>query len=296
MTGPRLQVKSYPRTWILGWSVSRYDTFTTCPRQYYYQYYGRYDPVIPREKIDHLKRLTTLPMEVGAVTHDIIAVILQRLQTSTAPIDGKRFSRYVHTHVTETFGKKNFCETHYGEKDHVDPADSIPEVLAFLENFLESERYGRLVESAGRGDPWLIEPPHYGETRLDGMKAFCKPDFVCAHDEMVRVFDWKTGRQKPEHHDRQLNAYACWASAEFNVLPENIRAFAAYLSPRYEEFQVEESLSVTHFLTRVRRETEEMYALLEDVKENRPKAKEAFPMMDPSPVCGWCNFRELCGR
>ena len=42
---------------ILGWSVSRYNMFQTCKRQYYYNYYGKYDNKYPYSEIKKLKNL-----------------------------------------------------------------------------------------------------------------------------------------------------------------------------------------------------------------------------------------------
>ena len=40
----------------LGWSVSRYNLFETCKRQYYYNYYAKYDTEYPTQKILALKK------------------------------------------------------------------------------------------------------------------------------------------------------------------------------------------------------------------------------------------------
>ena len=36
-------LKQFEFTPILGWSASRYDTFKSCQRRYYYTYYAKYD-------------------------------------------------------------------------------------------------------------------------------------------------------------------------------------------------------------------------------------------------------------
>ena len=36
-------IKRFPFTSILGWSATRYETFSICKRKYYYQYYSKYD-------------------------------------------------------------------------------------------------------------------------------------------------------------------------------------------------------------------------------------------------------------
>jgi len=90
-----MEIKSFEFTPILGWSFSRYDTFTDCKRKYYYQYYGKFDTEIKRDKIEFLKGLTSIPIEIGTVSHDVIQSILERLLKSTEPIDSEKFEVYL---------------------------------------------------------------------------------------------------------------------------------------------------------------------------------------------------------
>ena len=90
-----MEIKAFGFTPILGWSFSRYDTFSDCKRKYYYQYYGKYDPEYKRAKIDFLKGLTSIPMEIGNVSHDVIQSVLERLLKSTAPIDTEKFEAHL---------------------------------------------------------------------------------------------------------------------------------------------------------------------------------------------------------
>jgi len=74
-----VKIEKFDFTPILGWSITRYDMFTTCKRRYYYQYYAKYDPEIKRAKIDALKKLTSIPLEIGNIVHDTISAVLKRL-------------------------------------------------------------------------------------------------------------------------------------------------------------------------------------------------------------------------
>ncbi len=93
-----MEIKTFGFTPILGWSFSRYDIFSDCKRKYYYQYYGKFDPEYKRDKIEFLKRLTSIPMEIGNVSHDVIQNVLERLLKSTDPIDTEKFE----THLKNT--------------------------------------------------------------------------------------------------------------------------------------------------------------------------------------------------
>ncbi len=40
---PEIALHQYDYTPQLGWSSTRWETFRTCRRRYFYQYYARYD-------------------------------------------------------------------------------------------------------------------------------------------------------------------------------------------------------------------------------------------------------------
>ncbi len=146
-------------------------------------------------------------------------------------------------------------------------------------------------------DQWVIEPDTYGETRIGGIKAYCNFDFLVPLDGRVHIIDWKAGKQDERKYGRQLLAYATGAAGIYGVGPEQIEAVVAYVLPRYTEQRLNlDDADIAGFTETVRRETQEMRALCSDVENNLPEAKEEFPMTEYRGLCGYCVFRELCGR
>src|SRR3989339_1785793 len=113
MTAASNTLKKFEYTEILGWSVSRYDKFSTCARQYYYDYYAKHDLEFTRERISALKAMTSLALEVGNVVHDTLKVLLERLLKSSAPVDTARFLEYARTMADEYCRTKTFSEVYY---------------------------------------------------------------------------------------------------------------------------------------------------------------------------------------
>ena len=243
--------------------------------------------------------MSSIPLETGSLVHDTIAAILERLLVSSSEIDGDRFTRFVREKVSRACLEREFSEVYYGERDSIDQEDLLPGVMECLETFLSSERFGWIREKA-LNDPggWLIEPPGYGETRIDGMKAYCKVDFLFVVDGRVTILDWKTGRRHEGRHLRQLLGYTCWAVGHLGVDPLDTDPVVAYLRPSYEELPLRPSReSVALFVETVRAETGEMYGYCSNIPRNLPIEKEGFPLVEEgSSLCGFCNFRELCGR
>jgi hypothetical protein len=291
-------LKRFEYTDILGWSVSRYDKFKSCARQYYYDYYAKYDLEFPREKINKLKAMTSIALEAGNVVHDSVKVLLERLLKSDKPIDNGRFIEYTRNMAEQYCKAKTFSEVYYGAMQSAGVGDIFPAVELSLNNLLASERFKWIREKAlANKDGWVIEPPGYGETRIAGMKAYCKVDFLFPVDGSLFILDWKTGKKDETKHAKQLLGYATWASFHFDVDPANIKPSIVYLQPVYSELEKSfSSASTRDFINQVKAETEELYCMCRDIPKNLPKEKADFKRTENKFVCKYCNYKELCDR
>jgi hypothetical protein len=298
VTASPVQVCRFEFTPVLGWSVSRYDAFSACRREYFYQYYGKHDPDHPRAKIEALKNLTSIPLETGSLVHDAIAAVLRRLLKSEARIDAPRFEEFVNRKIELACRAKVFFEVHYAETESVRPEDLGPAVRECLASFLGSPRFEWIARRATAcKEDWLIEPPGYGETRLDGMKMYAKVDFLFVVDGRAVIADWKSGKRDAFKHRRQLLGYSAWAMHHLALQAEAIEAVAAYLRPAYEEVSFTPSeADLRQFADQIRGETQEMQRLCRDVESNIPLDKGAFAMTEDLRHCRRCNFKELCAR
>jgi hypothetical protein len=289
-------IKAFPFTPILGWSASRYDLFSICKRKYYYHYYGKYDPQVPVRLIQELKALSSIPLAIGSTVHSVIQALLTRLKRTSQDIDQARFSGFARQAAEEAARKSAFHEVYYREREAVTLDDLYPKVQDCLSNLLASDRYRWLVEDAIRTSPdWVIDPPGYGETRMDGLKVYFKVDFLFPVGDRLHILDWKTGKQDAAKHRKQLVGYSAWASYHYEVDPERVQPAVAYLYPEYRE--VDETFNASdleHFAIQVRAETQEMYEYCRDVEQNIPLDKSEFARVDDPRICSFCEFRGLC--
>ena len=290
------EIKRFDFTTILGWSNTRYDIFISCKRQYYYQYYSKYDPVYKRWEIDNLKQMTSIPMEIGSITHDVIETLLNRLKKTEEKINEERFYEYAFRKTQEYCRKKEFSELFYKEIDRVEEDEIYYDVKICLDNFLNSERFTWLSEEAiSNKTSWIIEPAGYGETRIEEMKAYCKVDFLFPIDDKIYIMDWKTGKRVIEKHSKQLKGYSAWASYHFSKKPIDVIPTIAYLRPEYEEIEiVYNEFDLEEFSNQVQNETREMYSFCKDINENIPEDKEKFVKTPNKLYCDYCNYRKLC--
>ncbi|TVS07366.1 MAG: hypothetical protein EA413_01205 [Cyanobium sp. PLM2.Bin73] len=119
---PQISLRQYDYTPQLGWSSTRWETFRTCRRRYFFQYYGRYDREIPLAHIQRLKGLSSIAMTVGTAVHEVLARLLKRLLQSSAAIDAQRFWPYVEGVIGEELATTTLMEVHYGQRPAPEPA------------------------------------------------------------------------------------------------------------------------------------------------------------------------------
>lgn len=280
----------------LGWSFSRYETFALCKRRYYYQYYGaKFDRSVETGLIWKLRDLKTAEIVTGEVVHDVFQTLLQRLQKTVREIDTFQLHQFIWNKTESSVRRTFFFEDYYKTEREVSKDDIYDKAKACVDNFLASERFRWLIgEASGHSADWIIEPPHFGQTVIDGVKAYAKFDFLHREPGQVFIFDWKTGK-RGEKHEKQLRAYSAWASYHLSVAPENVRPVLAYLYPHYDEHECEfNEFHLVEFNALVRREAAEMKQYCDDEYLNIPKDKVEFPKIEFGKICLHCNFREIC--
>jgi CRISPR/Cas system-associated exonuclease Cas4 (RecB family) len=289
------EIKKFNYTNILGWSISRYDKFLSCKRQYFYDYYAKYDKDVPIEKLLFLKSLTSKALETGNITHDLIRDILIRYKKSTKPINKDKLFKYVFNMTEKYCSSKTFFEHYYnGEIIYVD--EIYIKVKNILLNLLQSKIFSWIEKNAIKQlDKWIIEPDGFGETRINNFKAFCKVDFLFPLEDKIYILDWKTGKVDEKKHPKQLLAYALWANYNFEIKVENIVPIVVYLYPYYNEKNIQVSaFKMAEFASTVEKETKDMYEYLADIEKNIPKDKKEFPLTSNIFYCKYCSYKEIC--
>ena len=291
-----LHYQTYPFTPILGWSISRYELFNKCKRQYFYTYYSKYATNVPQYKLNQLKQLTSVPLEIGNVVHDVLEAFLRRLQKSDSSIDEKRFFEFAHKLSDQYFSSKTFLEIYYNQIKQIDMQKVYDKIDTCLISFINSHCYSWIFMVAMRDrSNWMIEPAGYGETRLDGLKAYCKMDFLLPVDDCIYILDWKTGSKDVAKHTGQLLGYAAAASSNFGISWDRIFPKIIYLFPVFDELEIKlDDTTLMGYFETIRTQTEEMYGYCSSVKENKPSHIDAFELRPSPGICRQCRFQELC--
>jgi hypothetical protein len=297
-----LRFPNYPFTKILGWSNSRYDLFCSCKRKYLYSYYPASFANL-ETKIRNLKNLTTVPLEIGNLYHDMMEVFLERLQKSDLPINEEKLFKFVDNLCEKKLPQKAFFENYYNTCA-VDFKEINERVKFCLKNFLNSpildflnsiempQRKSFLVEAGSK----MNGKKYFGETRINGLKAFCKMDFIFVKDEKIYIIDWKTGKKDEQKHAKQLLGYTLAAKGlNSEIKSDEIFPKSVYVSDVYDELVLKTTdKKLADFAETVKAETEEMQSFCLNVEENVPLPVERFEKTSNENVCRMCEFRELC--
>ncbi|MDR0956768.1 MAG: PD-(D/E)XK nuclease family protein [Endomicrobium sp.] len=292
-----INIKKFSYTDILGWSISRYDRFSNCKRQYFYDYYAKFDEAIPLEKIQFLKNLTSKALEVGNIVHDIIRDMLKRYQISSKPINKNKLFKYS-LNLTERYcNSKTFFE-HYYNGELISNSEIYEKVKNMLENLLNSSRFTWLEKNAlPSSSEWIIEPDGFGETRINNYKVFCKVDFLFPILDKIFIMDWKTGKVDMNKHSRQIMGYSLWVNYHFGKDVSDIIPILTYLYPQYNEQYIKiNNFLIKEFANTVAEETKDMYNFLINIEKNIPKDKKYFPSTSNLFFCKRCNYKEICSN
>ncbi len=292
----------YPFTHILGWSFSRYQTFSSCKRMYYLNYYSKHLPKEEQQKLVHLKSLSSVAMEQGSAIHHLIEVALRKLRKGNPNIDIARLEDYVEAYADTLIKQRQFFDTYY-KGIEVRTEDISENVLTKFKVFAESEVFEGLAELVASGqtdvNKWLVESngDKYGETRIGETKAYCVIDFLFPKGEETIIMDWKTGSASPTHRN-QLLGYVLAAQTEFSINPQKTTTKAVYIAENeVEEVAFNPSLEeLENYKMEIALQAKEMYGYCADVDKNKPKDISEFEMTPHEKLCSYCNFKEYCGR
>lgn len=295
--------RKYQYSPVLGWSISRSEHFYQCKRLYFCQYYYKHVRTCPVEKVEYLRSLTSVPLEVGRVVHDGLAYVISGpLKHGRAEdIEPEAVAERYVTLMKESLDTKDFIEDYYPQypsEKATDVKHGLEKIEASMLQFFDSKWYSWLKECPeelkGR---WVIEPKDYGECRIGGLKAYCKVDFAFPDGKGgYCILDWKTGKINEAKHRIQMLGYIFYATDRFPVQAEQVTPLVIYLGTEYKEFAVTGERDLEGFRAKVKGEAEEMYRYCADINANIPLDEDNFERVSNSRFCAYCKFQELCNE
>ena len=293
-----------------SWSISRDRIFQTCPRQYYFNYYGYWggweNDAPPRNRqIYILKQLQNRYMWAGAKVHDCINHTLTNLQRGISVLDVDQIVEITLNQMREEFrlSREKRYLTHpktcaLFEHEYEVPildADwkkTADNVEACLRNFYSSETFEMLKSLPQQ--MWL-EVEDFSSFHLNNTKIWAVLD--CSfrtEDGGITIIDWKTGRSISEDVSMQLSCYAMYAMEKWGVDPDKVKLIEYnLLANQGSEFNVS-GAEIENTKTYIAGSIADMQSTLVDVDNNVPKEEEAFQKVEDDRIRSSCNFKKVC--
>jgi len=290
----------YPFTWVPGWSFSRMRTFRTCLRQYWYQYYApRVLEGSEKRKVQELRSLSSVNIEVGNAVHNTIAEVIKDLSLTGRFLGEDEVLEIAENKFRVLISNKPMFEDRYGQTitdDRIDEA--VAKVRTGISGFYSSRWPALLngVPPGSRGE-WAIDPPGYGEFRFEGRKAYAKPDLVFrAADGTWHVVDWKTGKPGRDGDILQVQSYMYFTKVNYGIPLEEMAGTVEYLaSPSVDPVTIEGTLvDGLELRNRIIGDMDAIESMCVDVENNRPRPVQEFGKTETERTCGRCNYREVC--
>ncbi len=176
-----MEQRRYPFSWEPGWSFSRMNTLRTCLRMYWYDYYGkRFAPEDEKNRIIELSQLSRIPFEMGNAVHMTVAEILKNLQIRKELVTLEEAKKTAVNKFEILVQNKPLVEKRHGKPfTKEDREKRHGKIKTSMTTFYGSKWLTMMQDLPHEAwDSWLIDPDGYGEFRLEGKKAYAKPDLV----------------------------------------------------------------------------------------------------------------------
>ena len=217
-----------------SWSKTRDEVFRTCPRQYWFAYYGYWNGWLENapertRQIYILKNLKNRHIWAGEKVHEciqrsltnirrgikvlsvdeIVSITLDQMRAEFRSSKSKNYFK-----IPKTCG---LFEHEYGiELTDEQWKEVAQHVETCLRTFYSSEIYDSLKSHPREG--WL-EVEEFSSFRLDNIKINLVIDCATREGEDIHIYDWKTGKSLSEDLSIQLSCYALYAMEKWKIPP-----------------------------------------------------------------------------
>lgn len=293
-----------------SWSKSRDEKFRTCPRQYFFHYYGSWggwDPAADERTrtLYILKQLKNRWMWAGEKTHDCIRKALLNLRRGIEPMSEKEAvdttldvmrREYLGSRRKDYWKNPKTCGflEHEYEWNLPDKAwkEAADHVVNCLRTFYRSSAY-RMIRGTP-GSQWL-EVEEFSTFALNGTPVHVVLDFSCRRGEEILIYDWKTGRSAPERNELQLACYTFYAVEKWKVEPAKVVTVNFNLASGREARFLLDAADLAAIRNHILGSVRDMKLLLDDPDRNTAR-EERFPFTENEKECRFCNFRKVCPR
>ncbi len=237
-----------------SWSYSRREKLRECPRKYYYHYYASHngweDDAPENARLAYrLKKLTSLPLEIGDAVHKAASVGIRRARHSGIVPTEDELYRVMFLQLETAWrqswdlaewecspGTRKMLREFYYNLGPI--ASRREQIRECLRNLLRSSGFQQAVSAL---EIVVNDDKKFRTFDVNGISVYAVPDLVYTTvDGSWVVVDWKSGYS--QHGGReQLLVYALYVHRTYGVPLFQIRTRVEYLAEGYaEDYSFEE--------------------------------------------------------
>ena len=276
------------------------NTLRSCLRMYWYDYYGkRFAEPHEKNRIMELNQLSRIPFELGNSVHDTIAEILKDLRIRGKPISLEEAKQTAVNKFEILVQNKPLVEKRLGIELSQEAREKIHGQIKTSMTTFYSSKWLTMMQDMPRNmwDDWHIDPEGYGEFRIEGKKAYAKPDLLFEYkDGRHYLVEWKTGKPHRDENMMQVQAYLFYAKDILGLDLENTVGVVQYLTyPSEKPIEVEGRLiNPMEMKNKILSELKLIESKCENIEKNLPKPIGQFPKTTELGYCRMCKYREIC--
>ncbi len=160
---------------------------------------------------------------------------------------------------------------------------------ACLKGFYEFTDYEIIKNSDS--NTWF-ESPKFDTFEFRGVKIFSEPDFAYKKNDIIIIYDWKTGKISPDDKI-QLLIYALYAKNKWGADFSKIQLSDVYLKDSASVYVHDVEEKIPEVESMMQSSIKEMQSMLIDVESNTANEVD-FKMTDDTNKCRFCSFKEIC--
>ena len=297
----------------LSWSVSRAQLFQSCPRAYYYNYYGAWggwetEASPTARKLYILKNIKPLAMWAGSIVHSLIKESLDEFARSGQRPEGASLQERARARMNAGWRESvqreweqypsrrtNLFELYYGNGRTlpVETTNAIRErVFTCLESFVMSPVVHEILAMPYAS--WKTNDV-LDTFVCNDVKIWCAIDFAYVDANGVcHILDWKTGIENRSTLRQQLACYALYAMGKWSLPLDKLNLHGVFLldGGRRSDYPVQPELLVS-VQDQIVTSYQAMRAKLRDPERNLAE-EDDFPCVPTEYSCAQCGFREVC--
>jgi hypothetical protein len=294
-----------------SWSKTRDEVFKTCPRQYWFSYYGYWNGWLESapertRQIYVLKNLKNRHMWAGEKVHECIQRSLMNIRRGIKVLAVDEIVSITLDQMRAEFRSsrsRNYWKNpkSFGLLEHEYEAEVSDaewkevagNVETCLRKFYASDIYDGL--KSHRKEEWL-EVEEFSSFDLDHTKINLVIDCAIKEGKGIYIYDWKTGKSLSEDLSVQLGCYALYALEKWNISPESLSIIEYNLSMNKASWFSVSQEEMKGIKGYIKGSVKDMLSLLTDVPNNIPLEEDRFSRIEDERVSHRCSYRKVCRK